>query len=120
MAAVQLADGKEVEGGGEQAEPAGESHGVDQQVAMSGQLAQQQPAEQLEDQRFAQSQPRGQRPLVHDPRARIPRAMTGRAARKPASGPASPTSKRDLLEENGERILMKAPNVPIKVGAGMK
>ena len=50
----------------------------------------------------------------------MPRAMTGRAARKPASGPASPTSKRDFFEENGERILMKAPKVPIRVGAGMK
>ena len=34
VAAVQLADGKEIEGRGQQAEPAGESHGVDQQVAL--------------------------------------------------------------------------------------
>ncbi len=38
----------------------------------------------------------------------------------PASGPAAPISRRILRSIMGDFILMKAPNVPMKDGAGMK
>ena len=34
MAAVELADGKEIEGRGQKAEPAGKSHGMDQDIVL--------------------------------------------------------------------------------------
>ncbi len=68
VAAVELADGKEVEGGGQEAEPAGEGHGVDQQVALRRDLPQQQAAEQGEDQRLAQGQPSALGAPFHDMR----------------------------------------------------
>ncbi len=38
----------------------------------------------------------------------------------PASGPAMPMSNRMRLDKIAERMRMKAPSVPISVGAGMK
>ena len=50
-----------------------------------------------------------------------PTAIIGMATATPASGPAAPISNNARFERNGERILMTAPNVPIKIGMpGMK
>ena len=48
-----------------------------------------------------------------------PPMITGIATTTPAIGPATPTSRRILLSMMGDFILMKAPNVPMKEGAGM-
>lgn len=52
---------------------------------------------------------------VSTPRTRYTVAMT-----KPARGPAAPTSNRILRLGMGDRMRMKAPNVPTMVGPGRK
>jgi len=44
----------------------------------------------------------------------------GTARMKPTRGPDAPTSKSARAVRIGERIRMKAPNVPISDGKGMK
>jgi len=39
---------------------------------------------------------------------------------KPKRGPEAPTSKRARLVRIAERIMMKAPKVPMRDGNGMK
>ena len=52
--------------------------------------------------------------------SRSPNHSTGTATTNPAMGPAMPMSNKQRLESTAERIRMKAPMVPIRVGAGMK
>jgi len=49
-----------------------------------------------------------------------PMNRAGRARMKPVSGPAAPMSNSCCFLVMGDLILMNAPNVPIRVGAGMK
>ena len=46
---------------------------------------------------------------------RIPSHSTGRQTTKPASGPATPMSKRARLLGIGLRMRINAPNVPTKL-----
>ena len=49
-----------------------------------------------------------------------PTTSAGRARTKLASGPAAPISNSWCLRVMGDLILMNAPRVPIRVGAGTK
>src|SRR3990167_386504 len=49
-----------------------------------------------------------------------PIIITGIAIIKPARGPAIPISSRTFLLGRGDLILINAPKVPKKVGAGIK
>ena len=50
----------------------------------------------------------------------IPAISGDTSATKPARGPAMPISNSTRLERIAERIRIKAPMVPIKLGNGMK
>ena len=50
----------------------------------------------------------------------MPMANAGMTNRKPASGPAIPTSNSCRFVGIADRMRMKAPKVPISVGAGRK
>ena len=50
----------------------------------------------------------------------IPIISTGMATNIPAIGPLNPRLKSALLSGIDDLTLMTAPNVPIKVGAGIK
>jgi hypothetical protein len=49
-----------------------------------------------------------------------PAINAGRARMNPVKGPATPISKSSFLRVMGDLIRIKAPRVPMRVGAGMK
>jgi hypothetical protein len=50
----------------------------------------------------------------------IPAAIGHTSSANPASGPAMPISNRIRFEKIADRMRMKAPSVPMSVGAGRK
>src|SRR5262249_10289486 len=120
--AVELPDREQIEGGDEQADPAGERHGVHDDVHALRDVA--------EDEIVHEGH-QGESPNVTPPPSattarwdqRRPIHRAGTATIKPASGPATAMSKSELRSRAGERMRITAPSVPNRNrggGAGMK
>ena len=101
VAAIELADRKQVERGGEQAEPGGERHRMHVDGVALRQRAVEKIRNRLEEQRFAQFH---ESPCVGRQRCDrdrlMPTSSTGMATRKPAIGPAIPMSNSSRFAGN--------------------
>ena len=123
MSAIQLATGEQVERSGEHADPSGEGDGVEvyirQWVGKSRRCVRQDCAAEFEDDGKSQWYVAGPSATPECETSR-PISMAGTAKINPAIGPAMPISKSAERDGIYERMRMKAPSVPMRVGAGIK
>ena len=121
MAAIELTHRKQIQGGREKSNPSRAADGIQKQIG-GVRIWLQRCSQQLQDERYTEDEigisMAGK--FGDDSGVEHTVGQGGQRDQNPTSGPEAPTSNSARVERIGERMRRNAPNVPMRVGAGIK